>query len=240
MKNRVHKLNENDNELLSVDKSEIHPFSSRPPRKIFEEVYHKSIQLGLKPEDFRHLSGIREIKKSVKRFHYVGFFCKTLCIAIIAALFIFVTEWPFSNTHILVWWFQWYNMNPLKEPCIAYVPEGIIESINPPIECGFCENVHQIDQIQNISRDNFEQKYAYTGRPVVISDGTKNWTATEIFSYSFIKGIFSPGSEALENVEKNCQFFPYKTEFSSLGKVFEMSEERATMKREAKPWYIGW
>jgi hypothetical protein len=73
-------------------------------------------------------------KRSVKRVHYVGFFCKTLCIAIIAALFIFVTEWPFSNTHILVWWFQWYNMNPLKEPCIAYVPEGIIESINPPIE----------------------------------------------------------------------------------------------------------
>jgi hypothetical protein len=55
MKNRVHKLNENDTELLSTDKAEIHPFSSRPPRKIFEEVYHKSIQLGLKPEDFRHL-----------------------------------------------------------------------------------------------------------------------------------------------------------------------------------------
>jgi hypothetical protein len=70
----------------------------------------------------------------------------------------------------------------LKEPCIAYVPEGIIESINPPIECGFCENVHQIDHIQNISRDNFERKYAYTGRPVVISDGTRNWTATQVFT----------------------------------------------------------
>ena len=81
-------------------------------------------------------------------------------------------------------------------------------------------------------------RYAYTGRPVVIEDGQKNWTARTKFSFDFFKGIYSKDSPVLNNFERNCQFFPYKTEFRRLVEVFEMDKERASFK--AEPWYIGW
>jgi hypothetical protein len=109
MKNRVHKLNENDTELLSTDKAEIHPFSSRPPRKIFEEVYHKSIQLGLKPEDFRHLSGIREIQKSVKRVHYVGFFLFALKIIPTNVLYMVYLVHILTKSTFNWWVYRFYD-----------------------------------------------------------------------------------------------------------------------------------
>ena len=44
--------------------------------------------------------------------------------------------------------------------------------------------------------------------------------------------------QALERVQSDCQFFPYKTNFNSLGEVLQMSKEREEGK--GKPWYIGW
>ena len=221
-------------------------FVSDPPRVLFERLYQKCIQVGLKPEDFQLLQGLNEIEKSnkSKKFSNLSNICyfllKITFGLLICALFVFVSEWPISNTHLLVWWFQSYKLDPLEEPCVAYVPESLVESLNPPIDCNFCRHVSQIDHVENLDKVLFEKKYAYTGRPVVITDGTKNWTASNVFSYRFMKDVFSPDSEALSKVEKDCQFFPYRTNFTSLGQVFEMSEERALMRGETKPWYIGW
>lgn len=241
MRNRIRKIDKHEADISQTScKVDNELYSSSSPRKLFEDIYRKSIELGLEPVDFKYLSGLENIRKSVRRTYCLGHVCKIIFVVIFLVLFIFITEWPVSNTHFLVWWFQWYNKDPFKEPCIAYVPERVKESINPPLNCDFCKNVHQVDRVQNISVEKFESEYAYSGRPVVITDGTRNWTALTVFSYSFLKDIFSPGSIALEKVEKNCQFFPYRTEFSSLRKVFEMSEERASMKGNAMPWYIGW
>ncbi|CAL7940419.1 unnamed protein product [Xylocopa violacea] len=75
--------------------------------------------------------------------------------------------------------------------------------------------------------------YAYSGRPVVVTDAMANWTATTKFSFAFFKSLYD-GEDA------NCQFFPYKTEFKSLQDVFEMSESRASLEEGTKPWYVGW
>lgn len=75
--------------------------------------------------------------------------------------------------------------------------------------------------------------YAYSGKPVVISDAMANWTAPMVFSFSFFKTLYD-GEEA------SCQFFPYKTEFRSLQDVFDMSADRAMMEKGTAPWYVGW
>lgn len=79
----------------------------------------------------------------------------------------------------------------------------------------------------------FVISYAYSGKPVVINDAMANWTAPEVFSFSFFKSLYH-GEMA------NCQFFPYKTEFQSLQDVFDMSADRAMMEKGTKPWYVGW
>lgn len=79
----------------------------------------------------------------------------------------------------------------------------------------------------------FAISYAYSGKPVVITDAMTNWTAPKVFSFSFFKTLYR-GQDA------NCQFFPYKTEFQSLQDVFDMSASRATMEKGTKPWYVGW
>lgn len=80
---------------------------------------------------------------------------------------------------------------------------------------------------------SFANSYAYSGKPVVITDAMMNWTAPKVFSFSFLKTLYH-GEDA------NCQFFPYKTEFHSLQDVFDMSDSRATMAKGTKPWYVGW
>lgn len=80
---------------------------------------------------------------------------------------------------------------------------------------------------------SIDRSYAYTARPVVVTDATTNWTAMDTFSYAYLKELYR-GQEA------DCQFFPYKTEFRSLQDVFNMSASRALLKAGTKPWYVGW
>ncbi|CAG2164130.1 unnamed protein product [Oppiella nova] len=61
--------------------------------------------------------------------------------------------------------------------------------------------------------------YAYSGVPVVITDAMVNWTATEVFSFEYFKNIYPNESPALDNYDRNCQFFPYKTQFKRLREI---------------------
>ena len=80
--------------------------------------------------------------------------------------------------------------------------------------------------------------HAYTGIPVLIKEGAKNWSALETFSYDYFKKLYMKKSviEQLEN--EDCSFFGYKTNFGSLYQVFKMSKKRAALKKDQ--WYIGW
>lgn len=76
--------------------------------------------------------------------------------------------------------------------------------------------------------------YLTPARPVVVTDGTRDWAAVEAFSFDFFKELYANRSVL------SCQFFPYKTEFRSLQEALNMSAARARLDEGEKPWYIGW
>ncbi|XP_071958234.1 uncharacterized protein [Antedon mediterranea] len=137
-----------------------------------------------------------------------------------------MTEWIFDNI---------IDVDMEEELCIVNFPEIVQDMFRPAVDCNMCQNVTQIDRVSNLTIEDFTKIYAYTSRPVVISDGMAGWTAGDHFSFDFFKSVYSEDSPALENYETDCQFFPYKTEFACLGEALNMTKERAK-----EPWYIGW
>uniref|UniRef100_T1JIM1 Cupin-like domain-containing protein n=1 Tax=Strigamia maritima TaxID=126957 RepID=T1JIM1_STRMM len=126
------------------------------------------------------------------------------------------------------------------QPCTINMPVSIQNMFRPPVDCSMCRDVYQVDRVSAISVADFKKRYAYTGHPVVITDSTSNWTALKHFNFPFFKSLYSDDSPTLESIRQGCQFFPYDTEFKSLGEVFNMNAERALLKDKSKPWYIGW
>lgn len=125
-----------------------------------------------------------------------------------------------------------------KEMCLIPSFEFYLDLFRPPVDCSVCENVETVDSVTGLSKEEFLKKYAYTSRPVIIRNGCKNWTASSHFNFEFFKSIYPSNSPALQSVDRDCQFFPYRTKFESLGEVFNMSESMSKMKGD--PWYIGW
>lgn len=52
----------------------------------------------------------------------------------------------------------------------------------PPENCEFCKQVKHMERVRDISVEEFTERYAYSGRPVIVEDATKNWTALEVTS----------------------------------------------------------
>ena len=96
----------------------------------------------------------------------------------------------------------------------------------------------QVPRLESITREDFISKYAYSGRPLVVTGVTKNWTALNVFSFKYFKKLYNSFEDAFDVQDSNCQFFGYKTNFQGLEQVFGMSKQRAALK--GKPWYIGW
>lgn len=129
------------------------------------------------------------------------------------------------------------------EPCLLPKFETMIDVFRPPHSCEICRDLEQIERRSNITREEFEEKYAYSNRPVIITDAMTNWLAFEKFDFEFFQLLYRSNSTALRAVEEHCQFFPYKNgdEFETLGDVFEMDLDRAHMTDENyRPWYVGW
>lgn len=125
-----------------------------------------------------------------------------------------------------------------KELCLLPSTELYLDLFRPPVNCSVCEDVETIDIVSGLSKEAFLTRYAYTARPVIIRNGCTNWTALSQFSFEFFKNIYPSNSPALQSMDRECQFFPYRTNFESLGHVFNMSQSMANMKGD--PWYIGW
>jgi len=110
----------------------------------------------------------------------------------------------------------------------------------PPVDCAICRNTTGVDRVSQLSRDVFENRYAYSGRPVIITDAMTNWSAVETFSFEFFRSVYSVDSPVLQSKEHQCQFFPYRSNFHNLSEVFQMSDDRANLRSGSEPWYIGW
>ncbi|RWS17717.1 uncharacterized protein B4U79_13990 [Dinothrombium tinctorium] len=118
--------------------------------------------------------------------------------------------------------------------CIVKLPDKWEGIFLPRFDCSLCSNLQKISKLSEITREEFEAKYAYTAIPVVITDAMQNWT-TDVFDFDFFKNLYTNEKYLHDEYETECQFFPYKTNFTSLKQVFEMNKQRA-----ANPWYVGW
>ena len=224
------------------------------PQVLFSRLFARATALGLEGHQLATLTCFNNLQESKKHkdvddeeiiaqgglvwsrrtkyFFYglIGLFAIIFCV--------FFLNFPVSGEQVTTLWFEWNDYDVYKEPCLLNNIEGLSSLFRPPVDCGFCVNLTGIDRVSNLTPNMFEEFYAYSGRPVVVLDGAKNWTAPKTFSFEFFKGIYSENSPALESKGYNCQFFPYQTEFLNLAEVFQMDSER--INNHSKPWYIGW
>ena len=214
------------------------------PAVLFDKIKQKALSLGITPKQLASLDSVHKlqaprwkwasVRKYVRKLLLVG----TVLVVVLGIMF--AIDWPISKRHAAQAWFYILDRDIERETCILEMNELVLDITRPPVNCAMCRGISQVEKVSSISPEEFEAKYAYSGTPVVIVDAMANWTATKYFSFQFFKDIYSDDSPVMNNIEANCQFFPYKTDFGSLGEVFNMSEERAQLKDGAEPWYIGW
>lgn len=92
------------------------------------------------------------------------------------------------------------------EKCLVSVPDTLSHAFRPPLDCNFCRNVTQADRVSNIFPRDFEAKYAYNAKPVIVTDATRNWTAHDVFDFWYFKDVYNFAQSHSERM--NCQFFP--------------------------------
>ncbi|XP_033630557.1 uncharacterized protein LOC117292562 [Asterias rubens] len=131
--------------------------------------------------------------------------------------------------------FMWFD-----DPCIIGSNFIFAEIGRPNAPCDLCRNLTEVPTYETITPAEFVAKHAYNIRPALVTGATANWTAMGTFNYDFFKELYGSHPEALDAVEKECQFFPYNTEFGSLKDAFEMPADRAALKDGEKHWYFGW
>lgn len=119
------------------------------------------------------------------------------------------------------------------------MPSDATKIFREPENCDFCTSITSVNKISNISPSEFYDQYTKLVKPAVVTDATENWPASKRFNFNFFKNLYE-NVKLDENIGKNCQFFPYQTEFKSLAEVFRMSEARANLRPGEKPWYVGW
>lgn len=118
------------------------------------------------------------------------------------------------------------------------MPKDVDKVFRKPADCSFCHGIKSGQRISNMQPDEFEENYAYNGNVVVVTDATKNWTATEVFNFWYFKNLYEiedPNRKTLE-----CQFFRYKTDFKTIFEAFKMNKDRVEYKTGTEPWYFGW
>lgn len=206
-------------------------------KEAFQRLRKRAKQLEIKGKDFKKIKSLNSLKTPSYRV-LIG---AVLCVALLPLLaykgFTALgdeTQKKFMNLFAE----KVLQIELEKETCLIPATEMYLDLFRPPVDCSICEGVHTVDVVTNLTKEQFVEKYAYTGRPVLIRNGSRNWTASSHFSFEFFKNIYPKNSPILQSADRDCQFFPYRTKFETLGEVFDMPESMAKM--EGNPWYIGW
>lgn len=204
----------------------------------FRALRKKAKELGIKDSQLGKIAAVKQIqKKRATCFVLTSVVFGLLGILCAVGALLYQQEFV---THQSLFQFAQYviDFDLEKDVCLFPYPEIVLDMFRPPVNCSVCKEVHGVDRVSSLTKEEFVRKYAYTARPVVVTDGTKNWTAPQYFSFNYFKSIYGPESPVMISEDQKCQFFPYQTSFSSLKEVFNMSEKDANMK--GKTWYIGW
>ncbi|KAH9629830.1 hypothetical protein HF086_011480 [Spodoptera exigua] len=109
-------------------------------------------------------------------------------------------------------------------------------AFRPPEDCSMCLGVDDVVRLANITAEEFEDKYAYSTTPVIVTDATEGWRALKEFDFNFFAKFYSEGKMGKQI--NDCFYFAYKSGLKSLQEVFSMDEARANL--SGQPWYVGW
>lgn len=208
----------------------------------FKKLYNKAKELNLKDEDIRNLEILQKYKEkrldiislTFKYLMYAIFFTSVISLATYGAV-----RFNYLEAKTVAKWTTIFTGVDLEtDQCIFPFTESVLDLMRPPVNCSFCKGVTGFERVSNLSQKSFVNDYAYSGRPVIITDATQNWTALKTFNFDFIKSIYKKDSVIFNGNDKGCQFFPYQTKFEGLGDVFAMSKKMKEMRSD--PWYIGW
>ena len=93
-----------------------------------------------------------------------------------------------------------------------------------PVDCRICRDVDKIDEyhVSELTVDMFQQKYAFSDRPVVIRNATLDWPAMKVLDFSWLKDAYLSDPEILNyEDDKECWYNHYKSaHLPSLRSVF--------------------
>ena len=209
----------------------------------FKKLYQKAKDLGLSDKDIRKLDFVQ--KYQPKKFNILAILLKwTFYLIIVLALmvtlvYIGIQKGWVKEKQIAEFSTIFTNIDLQTDNCVVPLTDAVLDFFRPPVDCSFCEGINQFDRVEKLSPEVFMEKYAYSGRPVIITDAMANWTAQQHFSFDFFKKLYKKNSPVLNpDDRKDCQFFPYKTSFQGLIDVFKMPKKMVEMKGDR--WYIGW
>ncbi|CAG9795367.1 unnamed protein product [Diatraea saccharalis] len=131
---------------------------------------------------------------------------------------------------------KWFYNEITSKTCLLEVPSSSKTLFRPPEDCSMCIDVDHVVRLANISAQEFEEHYAYSATPVIVTDATHDWAAIKEFNFKFFAEFYR--NMKMGNQINDCFFFAYKSGLHSLQEVFDMDETRANLSGE--PWYVGW
>ena len=212
----------------------------------FKKLYKKAKELGISDADIRKLTFVAKHKPKSINIIFIAFkwiFYLIFCLSVlIISLYGAVQKGLIEKKSLAEYSTILTNIDLATDQCVIPYSEMVLDFIRPPVDCEFCKGINQFDRVEQLDPKEFVTKYAYSGRPVIVTDAMVNWTAYEHFSFDFFKKLYKRDSPVLNPPDdtsgKDCQFFPYKTNFHGLLDVFKMPRKMAEMKGD--PWYVGW
>jgi hypothetical protein len=88
-------------------------------------------------------------------------------------------------------WLNYNNFEDItQEECALPMPEFLNSITRPISNCKMCIGLKEIKNVDFISKEEFLNKYAYTAVPLVVKNAAKNWSATNVLSFQFLKNLY--------------------------------------------------
>ena len=82
-----------------------------------------------------------------------------------------------------------------------------------------CQDVYEIDIIEaeDMTKELFENRYDFSGRPVLVKNVTAHWTAMQEFNFEFFRDLYEDlQSPVLDNEDPDCQFLSWGFNFENV------------------------
>ena len=186
-------------------------------------LFEKAHSYGFSPKSFIYDG--EDVKK--KRDNYL--FSFLYLVVFLLTFYFFILYYNDKLIDILV------KLQGEEKECLLPNNPLISDLFMLPSNCDFCKNsTNNIKKVKMMDKNVFEELYAYSGTPVVVTDATKDWRAMSEFNMSFFFNLYKNDS-----LGSDCQFFPYSSKLKNLSQALD-PENFPKSSEEKKSWYFGW